>query len=167
VIYFLQHSVDQKYIADAHNNPENSITWLLIGGNWGLVVKVDRRIRWHYTTTILHLRIGARGIEIVNFTTAVPRSPIPDDSSRYARTISRHADGISRYSVPPSAGPLLPLLGPTASRYDTSTTERAATSGVLIVILVRQSSTATTVNQGFRVARFYVWSVQSVVQGTP
>ena len=27
----------------------------------------------------------------------------------YARTISRHADGISRYSVPPSAGPLLPL----------------------------------------------------------
>jgi len=39
--------------------------------------------------------IGARGIEIVNFTTP--------------RTISRHADGISRYSVPPSAGPLLPL----------------------------------------------------------
>ena len=28
----------------------------------------------------------------------------------YARTISRHADGISRYSVPPSAGPLLPLF---------------------------------------------------------
>ena len=27
----------------------------------------------------------------------------------FARTISRHADGISRYSVPPSAGPLLPL----------------------------------------------------------
>ena len=26
-------------------------------------------------------------------------------------TISRHADGISRYSVPPSAGPLLPLGG--------------------------------------------------------
>ena len=74
------------------------------------VVKVDRRIWWHYTTTILHLRIGARGIEIVNFTTAAPRSPIPDDSSRYARTISRHADGISRYSVPPSAGPLLPLV---------------------------------------------------------
>ena len=24
------------------------------------VVKVDRRIRWHYTTTILRLRIGAR-----------------------------------------------------------------------------------------------------------
>jgi len=32
-----------------------------------------------------------------------------DGSSRYAHTISRHADGISRYSVPPSAGPLLPL----------------------------------------------------------
>jgi len=30
-------------------------------------------------------------------------------SSRYARTISRHADGISRYSIPASAGPLLPL----------------------------------------------------------
>jgi len=28
----------------------------------------------------------------------------------FARTISRHADGISRYSVPPSAGPLLPLV---------------------------------------------------------
>jgi len=27
----------------------------------------------------------------------------------FARTISRHADGISRYSVPPSAGLLLPL----------------------------------------------------------
>ena len=24
------------------------------------VVKVDRRIRWHYTTTIFRLRIGAR-----------------------------------------------------------------------------------------------------------
>jgi len=36
----------------------------------GAVVKVDRRIRWHYTTPILRLRIGARGIEIVNFTTA-------------------------------------------------------------------------------------------------
>jgi len=24
------------------------------------VVKVDRRIRWHYTTTVLRLRIGAR-----------------------------------------------------------------------------------------------------------
>jgi len=27
----------------------------------------------------------------------------------FARTISRYVDGISRYSVPPSAGPLLPL----------------------------------------------------------
>jgi len=36
------------------------------------VVKVDRRIRWHYTTTILRLRIGlvhdSRGIKLVNFT---------------------------------------------------------------------------------------------------
>jgi len=41
------------------------------------VVKVDRRIRWHYTTTILRLRIGvydSRGIEIVNFTTAAALS---------------------------------------------------------------------------------------------
>ena len=30
-------------------------------------------------------------------------------SSRYARTISRHADGISWYSIQASAGPLLPL----------------------------------------------------------
>jgi len=66
------------------------------------VVKVDRRIRWHYTTTILRFRIGAwltryRNCKFHNF----------------ACTVSRHADGISRYSVPycvpPSAGPLLPL----------------------------------------------------------
>jgi len=62
------------------------------------VVKVDRRIRWHYTTTILRLHIGARltGYRNCKF-------------HNFARTISRHADGISRYSVPPSAGPLLPL----------------------------------------------------------
>ena len=62
------------------------------------VVKVDRRIRWHYTTTILRLRIGARltGYRNCKF-------------HNFARTISGHADGISRYSVPPSAGPLLPL----------------------------------------------------------
>ena len=63
------------------------------------VVKVDRRIRWHYTTTILRLRIGARLTRYRNF-----------KFHNFARTISRHADGISRYSVPPSAGPLLPLL---------------------------------------------------------
>jgi len=40
----------------------------------------------------------SRGIEIVNFTISL------------ALYISRHADGISRYSVPPSAGPLLPLV---------------------------------------------------------
>ena len=34
----------------------------------------------------------------------------------FASTISRHADGISRYSVPPSAGPLLPLDPPTFLR---------------------------------------------------
>ena len=62
------------------------------------VVKVDRRIRWHYTTTILRLRTGARLTRYQNC-----------KFHNFARTISRHADGISRYSVPPSAGPLLPL----------------------------------------------------------
>jgi len=62
------------------------------------VVKVDRRIRWHYTTTILRLRIGARLTRYQNC-----------KFHNFARTVSRHADGISRYSVPPSAGPLLPL----------------------------------------------------------
>jgi len=62
------------------------------------VVKVDRRIRWHYTTTILRLRIGARLTRYRNC-----------NFHNGCRTISRHADGISRYSVPPSAGPLLPL----------------------------------------------------------
>ena len=62
------------------------------------VIKVDRRIRWHYTTTIPRLRIGARLTKYRNC-----------KFHNFARTISRHADGISRYSVPPSAGPLLPL----------------------------------------------------------
>ena len=63
------------------------------------MVKVDRRIRWHYTTTVLRLRIGARLTKYRNC-----------KFHNFARTISRHADGISRYSVPPSAGgPLLPL----------------------------------------------------------
>ena len=56
------------------------------------VVKVDRRIRRHYTTTILRLRIGARLTRYRNC-----------KFHNFARTISRHADGISRYSVPPSA----------------------------------------------------------------
>jgi len=60
---------------------------------------VDRRIRWYYTTTILRLRIGARLTRYRHC-----------KFHNFARTISRHADGISRYSVPPSAGPLLPLL---------------------------------------------------------
>ena len=41
------------------------------------VVKVDRRIRWHYTTTILRLRIGARLTRyrnIVNFTISLALS---------------------------------------------------------------------------------------------
>ena len=66
------------------------------------VVKVDRRIRWHHTTTILRLRIGAR---LTRYRNCKFHNGCP--------AISRHADGISRYSVPPSAGPLLPLSGPT------------------------------------------------------
>ena len=71
------------------------------------VVKVDRRIRWHHTTTILRLRIGARLTRYRNC-----------KFDNFARTISRHADGISRYSVPPSAGPLLPLNTCIRSNHD-------------------------------------------------
>ena len=70
---------------------------LLVTEGRKAVVKVDRRIRWHYTTTILRLRIGARLTSYRNC-----------KFHNFARTISRHADGISRYSVPPSAGPLYP-----------------------------------------------------------
>jgi len=66
------------------------------------VVKVDRRIRWHYTATILRLRIGARLTRYRNC-----------KFHNGCRTISRRADGISRYSVPPSAGPLLPMRSAT------------------------------------------------------
>ena len=55
--------------------------------------------QWHYTATILRLRTGARLTRYRNC-----------KFHNFARTISRHADGISRYSVPPSAGPLLPLV---------------------------------------------------------
>jgi len=67
--------------------------------NFLAVVKVDRRIRWHYTTTILCLRIGARLTRYRNC-----------KFHNFARTISRNADDINRYAVPPSAGSLLPLL---------------------------------------------------------
>ena len=69
------------------------------GGRMRAVVKVDRRIRWHYVhyyyTSPSHwcTTTRYRNCKFYNF----------------ARTISRHADGISRYSVPPSAGPLLPM----------------------------------------------------------
>ena len=49
--------------------------------------------------TILRLRTGAR---LTRYRDC--------KFHNFARTISRHADGISRYSVPPSAGPLLPLV---------------------------------------------------------
>jgi len=77
-------------------------------------VKVDRRIRWHYTTTILLLCIGARLTRYRNC-----------KFQNGCRTISRHADGISRYSVPPSAGPLLPLLRQTVQTYHASVHQAA------------------------------------------
>jgi len=78
--------------------PVKSRLAIYLTGTGSPVAKVDRRIRWHYTTTILRLRIGARLTRYGNC-----------EFHNFARTISRHADGISRYSVPPSAGPLLPL----------------------------------------------------------
>jgi len=52
-------------------------------------------LQWLYTITILaFISMAARSIKIV----------------QYARIISRHADGISWYSVPASASPLLPLI---------------------------------------------------------
>jgi len=60
------------------------------------VVKVDRRIRWHYTTTILRLRI----VKCKKDFFLIPE----------INEVSRHADSISRYSVPANAGPLWPLL---------------------------------------------------------
>ena len=48
----------------------------------------------HYYYSLLRLRIGARLTRYRNY-----------KFHNFARTISRHADGISRYSVPPSAGP--------------------------------------------------------------
>ena len=70
------------------------------------MVKVDRRIRWHYTTTLLRLCIGAWLTRYRNC-----------KFHNGCRTISRRADGISRYSVPPSAGPLLPLNMPKNTAY--------------------------------------------------
>jgi len=58
---------------------------------------LKNQVALHYYT-ILRLRIGARLTRYRNC-----------KFHNFARTISRHADSISRYSVPPSAGPLLPL----------------------------------------------------------
>jgi len=102
------------------------------------VVKVDRRIRWHYTTTKLRLRIGARLTRYRNC-----------KFHNFARTISRHADGVSRYSVPPSAGPLLPLatlvdccreLFRLMTCVETSVAARCGeTASRLVEVLVRSS----------------------------
>ena len=54
------------------------------------------QVALHYT--ILRLRIGERLTRYRNC-----------KFQNFARTISRHADGISRYFVPTSAGPLLGL----------------------------------------------------------
>ena len=87
----------------------SEITWVLA------VLKVDRRIRWHYTTTILRLRIGARLTRYRNC-----------KFHNGCRTIRRHADGISRYSVPPSAGPLLPLSTGVINCYQPPTPRQLA-----------------------------------------
>jgi len=52
-------------------------------------------LQWlhYYYTSLLYWCTAARSIEIV----------------WYSRTVCRHADGIRRYSVPASAGPILPL----------------------------------------------------------
>jgi len=84
---------------------QSQVNRITTGGPLKSVAKVDRMIRWHYTTTILRLRIGARLVRYRNC-----------KFHNFARTISRHADGISRYSVPPSAGPLLPLYKVNVSR---------------------------------------------------
>jgi len=52
----------------------------------------------------------SRGIEIVNFTTAAALSA--------GTLMASAADGISRYSVPPSAGSLLPLQESMMKFYD-------------------------------------------------
>ena len=95
------------------------------------VVKVDRRIRWHYTTTILRFRIGARLTRYRNC-----------KFHNFARTISRHADGISRYSVPPSAGPLLPLVLDIAAYPDISpiTVHEAGLQKLLCGLKVHKAS---------------------------
>ena len=83
--------------SNARNNAREPVAY--VGHTVVPVVKVDRKIRWHYTTTILRLRIGARLTRYRNC-----------KFHNFARTISR-------YSVPPSAGPLLPLGCSTIAKY--------------------------------------------------
>jgi len=70
----------------------------IVSYNMHTVVKVDRRIRWHYTSLLLYFAFtlvhDSRGIEIVNFTISLALS---------AATLMASA------GTPPSAGPLLPL----------------------------------------------------------
>ena len=63
-----------------------------------LTVSIPRESCTNAKAKILRLRIGARLTRYRNC-----------KFHNFARTISPNADGISRYSVPPSAGPLLPL----------------------------------------------------------
>ena len=59
------------------------------------------QVALHYYYTSLRLRIGARLTRYRN---------CKFHNYNFARTVSRHPDGISRYSVPPSAGPLYPWM---------------------------------------------------------
>ena len=80
--------------------------------------KTDRQTdgRTHDYDGQYHASIASRGknshgdcfIWFLNFLSCLG-SRHAHGSSWYARTISRHTDGISQYSVPASAGPLLPL----------------------------------------------------------
>jgi len=87
-----------KFATFLHIYTASSVSDIRSSSVENTVVKVDRRIRWHYTTTIIRLRICARLTRYRNC-----------KLHNGCRTISRLADGISRYSVPPSAGPLLLL----------------------------------------------------------
>ena len=86
----------QKFIygeAATPTLPKSTLSCDLLSGKSGPKDQVAL-----YTTTVLRLRIGARLTRYRNC-----------KFHNGCRTISRHADGISRYAVPPSAGPLLPL----------------------------------------------------------
>ena len=90
-LHILFYAADWAEYMQLHDKSPQLFHTCLIPRCWYYpVVKVDRRIRWHYTTTILRLRIGARLTRYRNC-----------KFHYFARTISRHADSISRYRLVP------------------------------------------------------------------